>query len=161
MTTTGVGLAKRTFTPKTLFRDFVAVVRGMPALRRATRAGRVSRRFSEEIMLVVTAVNDCPYCSYAHSRMALRAGVSPEEMGDLMALDLERFPEEERVALAFAQHYAESAALPDREALDSLTAYYGREMSTDILATIRMITFANLFGNTVDAVLSRLRGSLT
>jgi AhpD family alkylhydroperoxidase len=31
-------------------------------------------------MLAVTAVNQCRYCSYAHARMALLAGLSTEEI---------------------------------------------------------------------------------
>ena len=64
-------------------------------------------------MLAVTQVNGCRWCHYAHARIALTAGVSaaaaqPDGPG------AGRFPQEEAVALAFAQHYAESADRPDR-----------------------------------------------
>jgi hypothetical protein len=75
-----------------------------------------------------------------------------------MALDLETFPENEVIALTFAQHYAESCCHPDPAAWERLATYYGAETANDILAYLRMITFGNLFGNTFDALLSRITG---
>ncbi len=149
---------KRTFT----FRHFVASARDILAhmgdLRQATRGGRVSRAFAEKIMLAVTQVNGCRYCSYGHTRAALAAGVSREELQKLLAQDIGDFPQEEAVALAFAQHYAESGDRPAPEAWQRLVSYYGPQTARDILAYIRMITFGNLLGNTFDAFFSRLAG---
>ena len=150
--------AKRFYTPPTFLRDLGALLWHLPGLVRAVRSVRVSRQFGEEIMLAVTQVNGCRYCSYMHSRMALRAGVTAEELERLMAQEIGAFPEEEAVALAFAQHYAESAGKPGAEAAARLQSYYGASMARDIMAYIRAITFSNLAGNTVDAFLSRLRG---
>lgn len=130
----------------------------MDELRQAVRQARVSKAFAEKIMLVVTAVNGCRYCSYGHSRAALAAGVSETELQKLLALDLGAFPVEEVVALTFAQHYAEAACQPDPTAWQRVVAYYGQESARDILAYLRMITFGNLLGNTFDALLSRLAG---
>lgn len=130
----------------------------MDELRRAARGGRVSKAFAEKIMLVVTTVNGCRYCNYAHSRAALAAGVSETELQNLLALDLGAFPVEEATALTFAQHYAESACQPDPVAWQRVVAYYGEEAAQDILAYLRMITFGNLLGNTFDALLSRFAG---
>lgn len=109
-------------------------------------------------MLAVTRVNGCRYCAYGHSRAALAVGVTEAEIQHLMSGDLGGFPEEEAVALAFAQHYAESACQPDVQALRRLMDTYGPETARDIQAYLRMITFGNLYGNTFDALLSRLAG---
>lgn len=127
-------------------------------LRRAARGGRVSKGFAEKIMLVVSRVNDCSYCCYGHSRVALAAGVSEAELQSLLALDLGTFPTNEVVALTFAQHYAETNCQPDPAAWQRVVAYYGEEKANDILAYLHMITFGNLFGNTFDALLCRLVG---
>ncbi len=141
------------------FRAAVGEVFGrMDDLRQAARRGNVSRAFAEKIMLAVTRVNGCRYCAYGHTRAALAAGVPESEIQCLMSGDLGCFPEEEAVALAFAQHYAESACQPDPQALQRLVAYYGPETAADIQAYLRMITFGNLYGNTFDALLSRLVG---
>ncbi|MHB0876278.1 MAG: carboxymuconolactone decarboxylase family protein [Anaerolineae bacterium] len=149
---------KRFYRPGAFVRALAGVLWHFPALVRAVRGVRVSRQFGEEIMLAVTQVNGCRYCSYVHSRMALRAGVTADEMERLLALEIGTFPEGQSVALAFAQHYAESDGKPDAEALARLESYYGAKMARDIIAYIRVITFANLSGTTVDAFLSRLRG---
>lgn len=149
---------KRFYTPGAFLRDLVEVVRHLPEFRAAARSGRGNRAFAEKIMLVVTQVNGCRYCSYVHVRMALRSGVAGDEMERLLALEIDGFPQEQAIGLAFAQHYAETAGRADPQAESRFREYYGSRMSRDIMSWIRMITLGNLAGNTVDAFLSRLRG---
>jgi len=149
---------KRIYNPRTFTADVINIFDNMDALRRAARSGRVSRAFAEKIMMVVTSVNGCRYCSYGHSRAALAAGISETELQKLMALDLGAFPETEVIALTFAQHYAESHCNPDPAVWQRMTSYYGENTANDIMTYLRMITFGNLLGNTFDALLSRFRG---
>lgn len=149
---------KRTFTLKRFIetlRDFMAHT---DDIRSAVHGRRVDRAFAEKIMLAVTQVNGCRYCNYYHTRAALKAGVSDQELQKLLSQEIGDFPEREAVALAFAQHYAESEDHPDPEAWQRVVEYYGEEMARDIMAYIRMITIGNLLGNTFDAFLSRLIG---
>jgi AhpD family alkylhydroperoxidase len=155
---TNTSFNRRIYTFLAFKTDVQQIFDHMDELRRAARGGRVSKAFAEKIMLVVTSVNGCRYCSYGHSRAALAAGVSEIELQRLLALDLGTFPVKETTALTFAQHYAESACQPDPAAWQRVVAYYGQETAHDILAYLRMITFGNLLGNTFDALLSRLAG---
>jgi AhpD family alkylhydroperoxidase len=150
---------RRIYTPRTFFADLGDVFRHLPELREMRRSKRVSRAFLEKIMLVITQVNGCRYCSYFHTRMALVSGVHETEIEQLMALEVGDFPPEQAVALAFAQHYAESGCCPDPEAEMRFRTYYGPKVSADIMNAIRMIKIGNLAGNTVDAFLSRLKGA--
>ena len=152
---------KRTYTFARLRQDAAWLLGAPDSLRAAMRGGRVSKPFAEKIMLAVTQVNGCRWCHYAHARIALTAGVSAAELRSLMALALGDFPQEEAVALAFAQHYAESADRPDPAAWRRVVDAYGAPTAADILTLIRMITIGNLLGNTFDAFLSRLQGSPT
>ncbi|HNT25027.1 MAG TPA: carboxymuconolactone decarboxylase family protein [Anaerolineales bacterium] len=147
---------KRIYTFPAFKEDVRQIFDHIDELRRAAHSGRVSKAFAEKIMLVVTAVNGCRYCSFGHSRAALAAGVSNAELKKLLTLELGDFPVEEATALAFAQHYAETACKPEPAALQRVMAYYGQEAAQDILAYLRMITFGNLTGNTFDALLSRM-----
>lgn len=149
---------KRTYTFARLGQDAAWLLGAPEALRAAMRGGRVAKPFAEKIMLAVTQVNGCRWCHYAHARLALTSGVTPDELHRLMALALGDFPPEEAVALAFAQHYAESADRPDPAAWQRVVETYGPATAGDILTLIRMITIGNLLGNTFDAFLSRLRG---
>ena len=148
---------KRVYTPARLLKDLRGIFEHFEDLRQANRSGRISKAFSEKIMLAVTQVNGCRYCSYGHSRAALAAGVSQAELKRLLAGEVDGFAEDETVALTFAQHYAESGCQPDPAALQQLQETYGEQTSQDILAYLRMITFGNLYGNTFDALLNRLR----
>jgi AhpD family alkylhydroperoxidase len=146
--------AKRFYSPAGLLRDLAHLPATIAGLRHRT----ISREFAEKVMLVVTEVNGCRYCSFVHAGMALRSGMDAEEVAALLALQTERFPAEEAVALAYAQHYAETGGHPDPEAENRLRACYGPKARRDIVNAIRLITFGNLAGNTVDAFLSRLCG---
>lgn len=147
---------KRFYTPRTFVRDLRRILANMGDFRDTARSGRVSRAFAEKIMLAVTAVNGCRYCAYGHTRWALQAGVQPDEVQRLLASELGEFPKEEAVALAFAQHWAETGGDPDPEAEARFRAYYGARVSDDILNWMRMIQMGNLLGNSFDAALWRL-----
>ncbi len=96
-------------------------------IRRAHRSERVSKAFSERIMLAVTEVNGCRYCSYYHTSVALKAGLQEGEVQDILSGDLSSAPAEETVALLFAQHYAETEGHPEEEACQRLLETYGPE----------------------------------
>lgn len=147
---------KRLHSPR-MFYGFVAdAMRNLGDIRAAHRNGRVSKAFSERIMLAVTQVNGCRYCSYYHGKLALQAGMSPAEIERLLGGDLGDAPSSELVALLFAQHYAETNARPEPTAVAQLTRTYGAATSRDILAYIRMITIGNVYGNAFDALQQRL-----
>ena len=57
-------------------------------LRDARQSG-VSKEFRERIMLAVTEVNGCRYCSYFHSKQALEAGMTAAEVKQLANGDLD------------------------------------------------------------------------
>lgn len=150
------GFRKRFYTPRAFVRDLREVLAHLPSFRGTARSGRVSRSFAEKIMLAVTQVNGCRYCAYGHTRAALAAGVDAEEIAQILAGEVEGFAQEEVVALAFAQHWAEMGGHPDPDAERRFRTYYGPEVSEDILNWMRMIEMGNLMGNTFDALLYRL-----
>lgn len=68
-------------------------------LFRAQKSGILSTRFIERIMLAVTEVNQCPLCSYAHTKMALEAGMSSAEIKSLLTHHLDSVPDDETTAV--------------------------------------------------------------
>ena len=148
---------RRYHSPGELWRDLSSIVRKRRHLRRAMSSGLLSPAFRERLMMVVTTVNNCRYCSYAHTRLALRAGVSDEEMRDLLAGGIPRdAPANELVALAYAQHWAECNASPDDQERERVRDVYGVGTADAVEAVLHMIRTANLTGNTWDALLHRL-----
>jgi AhpD family alkylhydroperoxidase len=150
---------KRIFTPESFARGIVGIIAGLPGSVDARRRKKISHAFAEKLRLATTSVNGCVYCSYGHSMLALRCGISKDEIDLLLkgeiGCEVDPF---EAPGLLFAQHYAETGGRPAEEMLEKLRAAYGRETADDILAIIREMQFANLSGNTFDAFLSRLKG---
>lgn len=107
-------------------------------------------------MLAVTAVNGCRYCSYYHTKQALKSGITAEEISSLLARDVADCPQDEAVAVAYAQHWAESNAHPDPEAVKTLQQTYGHEKTEAIHLILRMIRMANLLGNSWDYLIYRI-----
>ena len=114
----------------------------------------ISPSFRERLMMVVTQVNGCRYCSYFHAKSALQAGVGTNELKAILAGQIpEDTPSEELPALVYAQHWAESNANPDEDILRHLIETYGQEKVDAIHIVLRMIRVGNLLGNTFDALL--------
>lgn len=118
----------------------------------------LSPAFQERILLAVTSVNNCRYCSFFHTKMALEAGCNEQEIQMVLDHDISCVDPHEAPALVFAQHFADSHESPSREALKSLVNFYGLHRSHQIIASCLMITVGNLFGNTIDAYIARSQG---
>ena len=145
---------KRTYSgPGALLSDLTFILRNAKALRRAQQNGLVSPAFRERLMLAVTAVNGCRYCSWFHAKEALKSGVGQDELTQLLAGTVDGCPEDEAVALLYAQHWADANAVPDAEAVLRLQQEYGVERADAIHIVLRMIRMGNLTGNTWDSFL--------
>lgn len=107
-------------------------------------------------MLAVTAVNGCRYCSYFHAGEALKSGLKQEEIGRLLSGQIDTCPPEEAPAVLYAQHWAESNAHPDPQALQKFEEIYGRKRADSIHLALNMIRIGNLMGNSWDYMLFRL-----
>lgn len=149
---------KRSYTFRGMIHDIARVARSIPDIIKHQKEGTISRKFTERLMLAVTAVNGCRYCSFVHTKMALESGCTDEEIKDIMQLQFDSFEDEEIIGLTFAQHYAETNRNPSKKAVRRLVAFYGEERSRAIIQTLDGIWIGNLAGNTLDAFQSRLKG---
>ncbi len=148
---------KRTYNnPKELIADLWFPIRNRKELKEITNKELISPAFRERLMLAVTAVNGCRYCSYFHARRALKSGVPPEEISRLLSGDIDACPEEEAIAVMYAQHWTELDAHPGPEAVRRLQQTYGVEKVRAIHLMLRMIRLGNLLGNTWDYLLYRI-----
>lgn len=149
---------KRKFyrTPRQFWGDFTFLAKNRREIRAVMRHNLLSPAFRERLMLAVTAVNGCRYCSYFHAREALVTGISQEDVELLLSGVVEHCPEEEVAAVLYAQHWAESDAHPDPEARQKLAEIYGDEITAAIELTLAIIRMGNLAGNTWDYFLYRI-----
>ena len=98
---------KRTYSSlNELVKDLAFPFRKRKQLREIKAKRLLPPVFRERLMLAVTAVNGCRYCSYFHAKQALKSGITPEEISRLLSGTVENCPEDETVAIIYAQHWA-------------------------------------------------------
>jgi len=133
-------------------------IRSAPYMSKAKRNNELGIEFIERIMLVVAEVNGCAICSYAHAKMALEAGMSNDEIENMLSGIMSDIPSNELQAIMFAQHYADSRGKPAKEAWDRIVESYGLSKSYGILGAIRVIMMGNAYGIPWSSFFNRFKG---
>ncbi len=152
------GHKKRIYSLAGWFSDILAVLK-KPRLAIAVLVGNaLPPRFRERLYLAVIAVNQCRYCTYLHTRTALQAGLSRDDIRMLLGGVMENVPEGEARALLYAQHWADKVGKPAADARAVLLAAYGMDQVKAIEMALLLIRIGSLSGNTFDALLARLSG---
>ena len=134
---------------------FVLAVSSLPILIRGLIRPTIPRALREKLILEVTSVNECTYCQWGHTYLAVAQGVPLAEINQIFSSQNEALTARdaaEAAAILFAQHYAERLEEYDPEAMEDLRRYYTPRQTTEILAYLRAITLGNLTGNTLDAL---------
>jgi len=103
-------------------------------------------KFKERIMLAVTEVNGCVMCSYVHTKLSLKAGLSNEDIKEILAGDLDGIPADESLAVLFAKDYAYNKETIDPEFYEKLEHTYGIRKARAILGAVEFITMTNSMG---------------
>lgn len=155
-------MAEKAFKKKYSTGEFYTVLynglRTMKHLKQAKKDGLLGQEFIERIMLAVTEVNGCEMCSYAHTNWALEAGLSGEEIEQLLAGSADGTPPDELPAILFAQHYADKKGHADKEAWERVMELYGPDKALGILGAVREIMIGNVYGAVASAFSSRFKG---
>lgn len=149
---------KRIYNLRLLLKDTAYFTSNLPAVSRVLYSPSIDRSFAEKIMLTITSVNNCRYCTWLHSDLAGLTGVQNSEIENILQHSFEDVKEYEKPALIYALHYAETNRNPDSDLKNELFEFYGEKIAAEIEIYIRLIFFGNLSGNTMDAFISRLRG---
>ena len=150
---------KRKFSLWELYRSFVFTPGAMSKLIGNNKSKLVDKRFIERLQLAVTEVNGCAACSYQHTKMALKQGMSNEEISSFLSGGDSFIKPEEAKAIIFAQHFADSRGFPGKYAFDSIVKEYGEEKAGIILSAVQVMIAGNMYGIPLSAFLSRLKGN--
>ncbi|MCJ7715811.1 MAG: carboxymuconolactone decarboxylase family protein [Anaerolineales bacterium] len=143
--------------PGDFWQDFRYMLSHRKIIKRAMREEQISPAFRERLMIAVTEVNQCRYCRAFHIQQAYQAGLSKEEIDSyLSGIIPEDIPVEEKIAVCFAQHWAENDGQHNKEYENQIRETYGKEGFNSILMILRMIRMGNLLGNTWDYFLYRI-----
>ena len=141
---------------------FIAVYNGLRTkkyLNKAKKSNELGIEFIERIMLAVTEVNGCELCTYAHTKWALEAGMSNEEIQKILSGVTDGISADEISAIMFAQHYADTKGNPSKESWEHIIKVYGPTKANGILGAIREMMIGNIFGASASAFYSRLKGN--
>lgn len=126
-------------------------------IREAMRSDLITSAFRERLMLAVTEVNQCRYCRKFHVGQAREAGISTEEITQyLKGMIPAEIPEDQKLAVCFAQHWADNETIPDPEFQSRVIQAYGEKGFQSMSIVLRMIWMGNLLGNTADYLLYRI-----
>ncbi|MDA3821980.1 MAG: carboxymuconolactone decarboxylase family protein [Bacteroidales bacterium] len=118
----------------------------------------IDPNFRSRIMLAVTQVNGCKYCSYLHTKQALASGSTEQEIADLLDGNLGDADREEHLAFVFAQHYADSSGNYDGAAYQRVCDYYGDDKAAGILTAVKLIMMGNAHGGAMSLLIDRFKG---
>ncbi|MGQ1947069.1 carboxymuconolactone decarboxylase family protein [Geofilum sp. OHC36d9] len=149
---------KRKFGLWEMYRSLIMIPGAAAKMIGNSKKKLISKHFIERLQLAVTEVNGCAACSYAHTYMALKQGMSNEEINSFLSGDGTFIKEEEAKAIVFAQHFAESRGFPKKEAYQSIISEYGEEKAQIILSAAQIMIVGNIYGIPYSALQSRLKG---
>lgn len=149
---------KRTFSLSLLLESTVQATRALPVMVSALTHPKTSRALQEQVMLAVTSVHECRYCDWVHTGAALKQDVDLHELQQMLQLDQSNQNEPTVLAVLYAQHFADQKRRPSQAATARLQAAFSPAEFKELMACINVIYFANLSGNSFDAILARLKG---
>lgn len=149
---------KRKFSFLELYRALIYIPSAISKLKSNSKSNLVSSDFVERLQLAVTEVNGCPACSYQHTKMALRQGMSNEEISSFLSGGDEFIKPEEAKAIIFAQHFAESRGYPKKYAYEAIIKEYGEKKASIIMSAVQVMIAGNIYGIPYSAFQSRLKG---
>lgn len=149
---------KNKFSLWEMYRAFIYTPRAIVKLMQNAKSKLVDPDLLKRLQLAVTEVNGCPACSYAHTKMALRQGMSGEEISSFLSGEDLFIKPEEAKAIMFAQHFADARGYPKKYAYEALIKEYGKKQARIMLSSIQMMIAGNMYGIPFSAFQSRLNG---
>ncbi len=150
---------KKVYSFRLFFKDIFFLMSNIGKLHKLSKNKYISNSFREKIMTVVSSINGCTYCKWFHAKQSVKSGISSSEVKKLLNLQFDTAVDDfELTGILFSQHYAETDRKPEQFMLKKLNDEYGKQNAEAIILNIRLVFLGNLYGNTLDAFVSRLKG---
>ncbi|RLD97961.1 MAG: carboxymuconolactone decarboxylase family protein [Bacteroidetes bacterium] len=139
------------------WRDLKYLLSNRAQIKIAISSPQLNPAFRERLMLAVTEVNLCRYCRTFHVGQAKQAGIPIEEITVYLKGTIpDEVPDEQKLAVCYARHWAETNSQPDLDYINQVKETYGEDGFQAINLVLRMITMGNLLGNTWDYLLFKI-----
>jgi AhpD family alkylhydroperoxidase len=153
------GFKKRTITAAQLVGSVASLAPEIGTFYRVWIKQDIDPGFREELMLAVSKLNDCRYCSWGHHEWAQISGVSNDELAQLEQLDPSGFDRRKWVAISYVRALVKGDfRRVQPELRRAMQHKYGPREIRQIELIARIMDIGNRGSNTWDAMLSRLRG---
>jgi AhpD family alkylhydroperoxidase len=114
-------------------------------------------QWKERIMLAVTEVNQCGMCSWMHTNISLKAGMSKEEISTLLSGAYDHVPEKQLLSVLYAQNFASNKEKYNPKMKQEMLETYGKPRTRMIENAMAVITMTNSMG----IALGKLKETLT
>ena len=153
------GFKKRTITAAQLARRVASLVPELGTMYRVWLKEEVDPGFREELMLAVSRLNGCRFCSWGHHEWAQISGVPDEELARLEQLDPSGFDRRKWLAISYVRALVQADfKRVQPELRRAMQHKYSPEEIRQIELIAKVMDVGNRGSNTFDAMLSRLKG---
>jgi AhpD family alkylhydroperoxidase len=153
------GFKKRTITAPELVGRVASLAPELGTMVQVWLRQEVHPGFREELMLAVSQLNGCRYCSWGHHEWAHISGVSNEELARLEQLDPKGFDRRKWIAISYVRALVkEDFRRVQPELRRAMQHKYAPREIRQIELIANVMDIGNRGSNTFDAMLSRLRG---
>jgi len=154
------GFKKRTLSATQLGRRLASLVPELGTMYQVWLRHEVDPGFREQLMLAVSRLNGCRYCSWGHHEWAQISGVSNEELAQLEQLDPSGFDRRKWVAISYARALVkEDFRRVQPELRRAMQHKYSLREIRQIELIANVMDVSNRTSNTFDAMLSRFKGA--
>jgi AhpD family alkylhydroperoxidase len=154
------GFKKRTITAAQLAGRLASLVPELGTMYRVWLKEEVDAGFREELMLAVSQLNGCIYCSWGHHEWAQISGVSNEELARLEQLDPTGFDRRKWVAISYVRALVkENFVRVQPQLRRAMQHKYSAREIRNIELIANVMDVGNRGSNTFDAMRSRLKGA--
>ena len=154
------GFKKRTITAPQLVNSVASLAPELRTMYRVWVREEFDPGFREELMLAVSKLNDCRFCSWGHHEWAQISGVSDDELARLEQLDPSGFSRRKWLAISYVRALVKQnfrRVQPELRRAMQHKFSPGEIREIELIARVQDI--GNRGSNTFDALLSRLRGT--
>ena len=153
------GHRKRTIGTFHFFGEILSFACQLPTMYRIWQKHEIEAGFREELMLAVSKLNDCKYCTWGHHEWAHAAGISEDELDHIEHGDPEGIDRAKWVAISYvvALISLDKSNVPSELTQEMRANYSAREIK-EIELIAKIMDVSNRAANTWDALQSRLNG---
>lgn len=153
------GFKKRTMTAPQFVGSLASLLPELRTLYEVWGRNELDPGFREELMLAVSQLNDCRFCTWGHHEWAQISGVSNEELAQLESLDPSGFDRRKWVAIAYVRALVKRDFKGVQPELRRAVQHkFSPQEIRQIELVARVMDIGNRGSNTWEAMVSRLRG---